>query len=120
MSAEGLLERKGRVALNILGILIGCAAVTGLISVASGMNNQVRDQLSVIGTNTLFIVPEEAEDAASTLSASQILNQDGISWRDREIIESTNGVTQISEISSNGGSFTVKGESYDVKVIGDR
>ena len=118
MSAESLLERKGRVALNILGILIGCAAVTGLISVASGMNNQVRDQLSVIGTNTLFIVPEEAEAAASTLSATQILNQDGISWRDREIIESTNGVTQISEISSNGGSFTVKGKSYDIKVMG--
>ncbi|MBE0633363.1 ABC transporter permease, partial [Candidatus Bathyarchaeota archaeon] len=116
--AEGLLERKGRVALNILGILIGCAAVTGLISVASGMNNQVRDQLSVIGTNTLFIVPEEAEAAASTLSATQILNQDGISWRDREIIESTNGVTQISEISSSGGSFTVKGKSYDIKVMG--
>ncbi|MCJ7731496.1 ABC transporter permease, partial [Candidatus Bathyarchaeota archaeon] len=102
----------------ILGILIGCAAVTGLISVASGMNNQVRDQLSVIGTNTLFIVPEEAEAAASTLSATQILNQDGISWRDREIIESTNGVTQISEISSSGGSFTVKGKSYDIKVMG--
>ncbi len=118
MSAESLLERKGRVALNILGILIGCAAVTGLISVASGMNNQVRDQLSVIGTNTLFIVPEEAEAAASTLSATQILNQDGISWRDCEIIESTNGVTQISEISSNGGSFTVKGKSYDIKVMG--
>jgi putative ABC transport system permease protein len=82
------------------------------------MNNQVRDQLSVIGTNTLFIVPEEAEAAASTLSATQILNQDGISWRDREIIESTNGVTQISEISSSGGSFTVKGKSYDIKVMG--
>jgi putative ABC transport system permease protein len=118
MSAEGLLERKGRVALNVLGILIGCAAVTGLISVASGMNNQVRDQLSVIGTNTLFIVPEEAKDAASTLSASQILSQEGISWRDRQLIASTSGVTSISEISSGGGSFTVKGDRYDVKVMG--
>ncbi|MCW4013828.1 MAG: ABC transporter permease [Candidatus Bathyarchaeota archaeon] len=118
MSAEGLFERKGRVALNVLGILIGCAAVTGLISVADGMNNQVRDQLAVIGTNTLFVVPEEAEDAASTLSATQILNQEGISWRDREIIESTSGVTLISEISSGMGSFTVKGDSYDVTVLG--
>jgi len=118
MSAEGLFERKGRVALNVLGILIGCAAVTGLISVADGMNNQVRDQLAVIGTNTLFIVPEEAQDAASTLSATQILNQEGISWRDRETIEATGGVTQISEISSGAGSFTVRGESYDVTVLG--
>ncbi|MCB2171289.1 ABC transporter permease [archaeon] len=118
MSAEGLFERKGRVALNVLGILIGCAAVTGLISVADGMNNQVRDQLAIIGTNTLFIVPEEAQDAASSLSATQILTQEGISWRDRGIIESTSGVTLISEISSGVGSFTVRGESYDVKVLG--
>jgi hypothetical protein len=41
MSAEGLRERKGRVALNVMGILIGCAAVTGLISLADGMNIQV-------------------------------------------------------------------------------
>ena len=47
MSVEGLRERKGRVALNVLGILIGCAAVTGLISLANGMNLQVQDQLSV-------------------------------------------------------------------------
>jgi len=118
LSAEGLLERKGRVALNILGILIGCAAVTGLISVADGMNNQVRDQLTIIGTNTLFIVPEEAESAASTLNANQILSQEGISWRDRDIIESTRGVTLLSEISQNAGSFSVRGESYNVKVLG--
>lgn len=118
LSVEGLLERKGRVALNVLGILIGCAAVTGLISVADGMNNQVRDQLTIIGTNTLFIVPEEAEDAASTLNANQILSQEGISWRDRDIIESTRGVTMLSEISQNAGSFSVRGESYNVKVLG--
>lgn len=118
MSAEGLRERKGRVALNVLGILIGCAAVTGLISLADGMNHQVRDQLSIIGTNTLFIIPEEAKDAATTLSATQILNQEGISWRDRDIIESTPGVKDISELSSGGGQYTIKGETYQTKLIG--
>ena len=77
MSAEGLRERKGRVALNVLGNLSGCAAVTGLISLADGMNIQVKDQLSVIGANTLFVVPHEAQEAAMSLSATQILNQDG-------------------------------------------
>jgi len=118
MSAKGLLERKKRVALNILGILIGCAAITGLVSVADGMNNQVRDQLSVIGTNTLFIIPEEAKEAASTLSANQLLAQEGINWRDREIISATSGVDFICEGSSGGGSYTIKGETYDSRVLG--
>lgn len=118
MSAEGLRERKGRVALNVLGILIGCAAVTGLISLADGMNNQVSDQLSVIGTNTLFVIPEEAKDAAMTLSANQILTQVGISWRDRDIIASTPGVDDSSELSSGGGQFTIKGKEYQTKLLG--
>lgn len=118
ISAKGLLERKKRVALNILGILIGCAAITGLVSVADGMNNQVRDQLSVIGTNTLFIIPEEAEEAASTLNANQMLNQDGISWRDREIISDTFGVKYICEGSSASGTYSIKGDTYNSKVLG--
>ncbi len=118
MSAEGLRERKGRVALNVLGILIGCAAVTGLISLADGMNNQVRDQLSIIGTNTLFVIPEEAKDAAMTLSATQMLNQEGISWRDRDLIKSSPGVDDASELSSGGGQYTIKGEIYQTKLLG--
>ena len=118
MSAEGLRERKGRVALNVLGILIGCAAVTGLISLADGMNNQVSDQLSVIGTNTLFVIPEEAKDAAMTLSANQILSQEGISWRDRDTIDSTPGVDDSSELSSGGGQYTIKGKDYQTKLLG--
>jgi len=120
LSEEVLLEKKGRVALNILGIIIGCAAITSLISVAAGLNNQVQDQLSVIGTNTLFIAPKAVEDVASSLSATQILGaaSEGINWRDRETIAATNGVTMISEMSQSGGAFTVKGDTYDAKVFG--
>ena len=118
LSAEGLRERKFRVALNVLGILVGCAAVTGLISLADGMNTQVRDQLSVIGVDTLFVVPEDAKDAAMTLSATQIASQDGVSWRDRETIQDTGGVRDICEIMMGGGSYTIKGETYSARVMG--
>ena len=118
MSAQGLRERKYRVALNVLGILVGCAAVTGLISLAAGMNLQVKDQLSVIGVNTLFILPGESEEAARSMSATAILDSDGLTWRDKEIISGVRGVAQISELATNSGSFTVKGETYSVKVMG--
>ncbi len=118
LSAEGLRERKLRVALNVIGILVGCAAVTGLVSLADGMNTQVRDQLSVIGANTLFVIPEEAKDAAISLSATQIASQDGVSWRDRETIQDAGGVEAICEIMMGGGSYTVRGETYGAKVMG--
>ena len=118
MSSEGLRERKSRVALNVLGILIGCAAVTGLVSLADGMNNQVSDQLSVIGTNTLFVLPEKAEEAAKALSATSILQNHGLTWRDRETVLQTVGVDQITELSTDAGVFTVKGKTYKVQVMG--
>jgi len=118
LSAEGLRERKFRVALNVLGILVGCAAVTGLVSLADGMNTQVRDQMSVIGTNTLFVIPEDAKEAAMTISATQIASQDGISWRDRETIQDTGGVRDTCEIIMGGGSYTIKGETYSARVMG--
>jgi putative ABC transport system permease protein len=118
LSAEGLRERKFRVALNVIGILVGCAAVTGLVSLADGMNTQVKDQLSVIGVNTLFVVPEDAKDAARTLSATQITSQDSVSWRDRETIQEAGGVRDICEIIMGGGSYTIKGETYTAKVMG--
>ena len=118
LSAEGLRERKFRVALNVLGILVGCAAVTGLVSLADGMNTQVRDQMSVIGTNTLFVIPEDAKEAAMTISATQIASQDGISWRDRETIQDTGGVKDTCEIIMGGGSYTIKGATYSARVMG--
>ncbi|MCW4049680.1 MAG: ABC transporter permease [Candidatus Bathyarchaeota archaeon] len=118
ISADGLRERKRRMALNVLGILIGCAAVTGLVTLADGMNNQVRDQLSVIGTNSLFILPEKVQNEIQSLDASRVMETNGLTWRDRETVSQTLGVDAISEMSINEGQFTVKGETYDAKIMG--
>ncbi|MBN2336802.1 ABC transporter permease [Candidatus Bathyarchaeota archaeon] len=118
LSAEGLRERKFRVALNVLGILVGCAAVTGLISLADGMNTQVKDQLSMIGTNTLFVLPGESEEAAKSMSATGILESAGLTWRDRETISNIRGVYQTCELSTDSGAFEFRGETYRTKVMG--
>ena len=57
MSFESLSERKFRFALNLLGIMIGCAAVTGLISLTQGMNNEITSQMGILGTSTITIIP---------------------------------------------------------------
>ncbi len=56
ISANSLTERKFRFALNLIGILIGCAAVTGLISLTQGMNAEISGEL------------ESAESVASLCS----------------------------------------------------
>jgi len=82
------------------------------------MNVQVKDQLSIIGTNTLFVLPQSSEDSVSQLSVTGALSSSGLTWRDRETLQMINGVDQISELTTNQIEFTVKGETYQVKVMG--
>lgn len=54
---DGIRSRKVRFAFNLLGILIGCAAVTGLISLTQGLSNNISSQLGTLGASTITIVP---------------------------------------------------------------
>ncbi len=57
ISANSLTERKFRFALNLIGILIGVAAVTGLISLTQGMNATISGELGAFGGNTITVLP---------------------------------------------------------------
>ncbi|RLF08393.1 MAG: hypothetical protein DRJ69_06295 [Thermoprotei archaeon] len=54
---KGLRSRKTRSALTILGISIGIVAVIVLTSNTSGFDNFLKDVLSRIGSNNVWIVP---------------------------------------------------------------
>ena len=55
MSVNGIRERKTRFALNLLGIMIGIAAMTALISLTRGMNSQITSQLESFGPTTITV-----------------------------------------------------------------
>ena len=57
LSIDGLSERKFRFALNLVGILIGCAAITGLISMTQGLQSNVAGQLDMFGPTNLMVIP---------------------------------------------------------------
>jgi putative ABC transport system permease protein len=57
MAIDGIKERKFRVALNIVGILIGIAALTALVSITQGMNVEVNRQMERLGPTTITVIP---------------------------------------------------------------
>ena len=118
MSGQGVRERKFRFALNLLGILIGCAAVTGLVSLTQGMNASITDQLGVMGADTLMILPaDETQDLRMNPQAA--LNPtEGLNWRDRDIVAETPGVDKVVELSNQYATFTHGGEDYRANVMG--
>ncbi len=86
LSFGGIRDRKFRFALNLLGILIGCAAVTGLISVTQGMNTEINSQMDILGANSMTIIPSTGDDSSLASNPQTMMIPVYLSWRDVDLI----------------------------------
>ena len=109
---HGLNERKFRLALNILGILIGCAAVTGLISLTQGLTVEVSSQLEMFGPNNVMVIPYEIRQGRGLVG-------DSFNWRDVQIMERVPNVKYVAPIVTAGyAQYTIRGETHTALVYG--
>ncbi|MCI0398730.1 MAG: ABC transporter permease [Chloroflexi bacterium] len=67
---HSLAANKLRAALTMLGIMIGVAAVITLLSIGDGVNRYVADQFIGLGTNLVFVFPND--DPSQTESSLTI------------------------------------------------
>jgi putative ABC transport system permease protein len=112
MSVKGLRERKFRFTLNLIGILIGCLAVTGLISMTQGLNDLVGDQLDKFGPNNVMLLP--SSPMGGGLIASESFN-----WKDVERVERTPHIEIVSPLmASKVASFIQQGDKRYTFVYG--
>jgi putative ABC transport system permease protein len=119
ISFGGINDRKFRFALNLLGILIGCAAVTGLISVTQGMNTEINSQLDILGANAINIIPTTGDSENSMMTGSQaMMIPVTLSWRDLQIIESIPELEYVAPVQSNYCSYTITGDTRIAQVMG--
>jgi putative ABC transport system permease protein len=109
---NGLKERKFRFALNLIGILIGCTAITGLISITEGLQASVTGQLNVFGPNNLIVIPGE-------LSQGPTISEATFTWRDVDLIKRENNVKGATPIIANKfAEYTIKGRYFRTEVYG--
>ncbi|HJP84273.1 MAG TPA: ABC transporter permease [Fimbriimonadaceae bacterium] len=98
---RSLLEQWQRAVLSSLGITVGSTAIILLISIATGVQQDVSRQVSDLGVNLLIVLPGRI-DEGSMFNASMI----GISYlseADADRIESIPGVKGAVPISFVGG-----------------
>jgi len=55
MAIDSIKERKLRISLNTLGILIGIAALTALMSITQGMNQAVNRQMELLSPTAIIV-----------------------------------------------------------------
>ncbi|MBP6786487.1 MAG: ABC transporter permease [Candidatus Promineofilum sp.] len=96
IALRGLSSNKLRAALTMLGILIGVAAVITLLSLGDGVTRFVADQFSGLGTNLVFILPQQAEPGPP---GSDPLTESSMTLRDADLLSDVNLVPQAEAVA---------------------
>ncbi len=96
MAFNSLRSNLLRAALTMLGIMIGVAAVITLLSIGDGVTRFVADQFSGLGTNLIFIIPEQDEPGPP---GSDPLRESSLTLRDAELISDVNLVPGAAAVA---------------------
>ena len=73
MSFDSLGAHKLRTFLTMLGVIIGVAAVVGMLSIGKGAEREVLEEIAILGINNIIVnarIPEEAPGADEGLHRS--------------------------------------------------
>jgi putative ABC transport system permease protein len=87
ISLDSLRHRKVSSALTVLGIIIGIAAIIGLVSIGEGLKVSVSQQLESFGSDKIIVM----QSGSGGLPATAFLGE-GLKESDIEKIENVNGV----------------------------
>ena len=96
MAFEGMLSNKLRTILTLLGIIIGVGAVIAMVSLGFGMKENIKNNISKLGSNLLIIT-----SGGRTATGARIAAGEGakLTWEDAEAIRKQ--VDDISGISAS-------------------
>jgi putative ABC transport system permease protein len=116
----GLLARKGRSFLTILGIIIGVAGVIIIISLGTGAQALVLGQITKLGTNLVNILPGKSNESGPPASVFGV-KVTTLSMRDVEAIRDRSRAPHVEAITPvvQGSVTAVFGKrSIDTQVTG--
>jgi putative ABC transport system permease protein len=121
LSLNNLSHRGLRSWLTILGIVIGVAAVVGILSIGSGMQQSISSRLGGLGADIITISPGFSrafgmgfgDRERRTTTSSQNLTD-----RDIQIIKSVPGIQFVNGIVSGRVDVTYLAQSVSVSVEG--
>lgn len=95
---KGMIARKGRSFLTILGIVIGVAGVIIIISLGAGAQSLVLGQITKLGSNLLAVVPGKSNEdgppaSVFGITVTTLSTQDAEDLRDKTRFPHITGVT---------------------------
>ena len=119
IAIRALAANKLRTALTVLGMVIGVAAVVALMSLGSGMQQQVEENIRGIGTNLLFINPGTQQQMGGAIRDISAVRA-SLTLEDAQAIEDAGipGVVAVAPSRSEPGSLVSSAASLRTQVNG--
>ncbi|MCX8195001.1 MAG: ABC transporter permease [Candidatus Micrarchaeota archaeon] len=118
-SFSSLKHRKIRSWLTILGIVIGIAAVVSLLTIGRGFNEEINRQLSVLGSNTIFISPISPSSAGSAAFSGNVPPSTGKLYdKDVDRLRKIPEITDIARLTMARASVAFKDKEISTMVSG--
>ena len=98
MAFDTLRANKMRSALTVLGVVIGVTSIVGMTSLIRGFDSSLRDSISSLGPNTIFVQKFGGLSFSSGKSFMELMRRPNLSLADMQAIErlgTTVGMTDL-------------------------
>jgi putative ABC transport system permease protein len=121
IALEAIMSNKLKSMLTALGIIFGVAAVISMLAIGNGAQQEILEQIKMVGVNNIVIVPvvnENKEEVEDGESQSKKFSP-GLTLADAKAIRSViPGVENISPEVSYSSTLQYSGIRYPAKVQG--
>ncbi|MGF9564112.1 ABC transporter permease [Neorhizobium sp. JUb45] len=99
--------------LTVLGVVIGVAAVIAMVTIGNGTTAQVKQELSRLGTNTLFVRPGQWGPGRASSEAKRFTDADVEAMRSQ-----ISGLRAVAPVNRGTATVIAGGQNHSSSVIG--
>jgi putative ABC transport system permease protein len=121
IAVESIISNKLKSILTALGIIFGVAAVISMLAIGKGAQQEILDQIKMVGVNNILISPIIEEEGSSEEEGEQQQNKfsRGLTLLDVNAIrENIPSVQSISPEIAYNANVVLNGVRYSAKLIG--
>ena len=123
IAVEAILANKMKSMLTALGIMFGVAAVISMLAIGKGAQQEVLEQIKLVGVNNIIVTPSDLAVGAAETQGGGVSNitrfSPGLTLLDAvSISESIPSVAKVSPVISLNYHAILQGKSYPVVLEG--
>lgn len=121
IAVESIRSNKMRSMLTALGIIFGVAAVISMLAIGNGAQQEILDQIKMVGVNNIVIIPKinDPKDNSEEGESQTKKYSPGLTLADADAIKAViPGVERISPEVNATASLLQNGVRYQAKIQG--